>query len=117
MKLIDIVKRLDLEVYTIHKLLEREVTGCYVSDIMSSVLTHAQPGDIWVTYQRHLNIVPIAGAKEIAGIILVCDRRVDRETLEKANEEKMPILGTSKNAFQVVGQLYQMGIRGSDEDV
>jgi predicted transcriptional regulator len=117
MKLIEIVKTLELEIKAGHDLLDREVTGGYVSDILSSVLTHAEQGNIWVTYQRHLNIIPIAGAKEISGIILVSGREVDKETLEKADEEKIPILGTSMDAFQVVGKLYQLGIRGSDENV
>jgi predicted transcriptional regulator len=117
MKLTDIVESLQLEVHAGPRLLDREITGGYVSDILSSVLTHAQPGNIWVTYQRHLNIVPIAGAKEISGIIVVSGRQVDKETLEKANEEKIPILGTSMDAFHVVGKLYRMGIRGIDENV
>jgi predicted transcriptional regulator len=117
MKLTDIVKTLELDIKAGHDLLDREVTGGYVSDILSSVLTHAEQGNIWVTYQRHLNIIPIAGAKELSGIILVSGREVDKETLEKADEEKMPILGTSMDAFQVVGKLYKMGIRGSDENV
>jgi predicted transcriptional regulator len=117
MKLTDIVKTLELDIKAGHDLLDREVSGGYVSDILSSVLTHAEEGNIWVTYQRHLNIIPIAGAKEISGIILVSGRQVDKETLEKADEEKMPILGTSMDAFQVVGKLYRMGIRGIDENV
>jgi predicted transcriptional regulator len=117
MKLTDIVKTLELDIKAGHDLLDREVSGGYVSDILSSVLTHAEQGNIWVTYQRHLNIIPIAGAKEISGIILVSGRQVDKETLEKADEEKMPILGTSMDAFQVVGKLYRMGIRGIDENV
>ena len=117
MKLTDIVKTLELDIKAGHDLLDREVTGGYVSDILSSVLSHAEQGNIWVTYQRHLNIIPIAGAKEISGIILVSGREVDKETLEKADEEKMPILGTSMDAFQVVGKLYRVGIRGSDENV
>ena len=117
MKLTDIVKSLELEVYAGNRFLDREITGGYVSDILSSVLTHAQPGNLWITYQRHLNIVPIAGAKEISGIIVVSGRQLDKETLEKANEERMPILGTSMDAFQVIGKLYRMGIKGINENV
>jgi predicted transcriptional regulator len=117
MKLTDIVKSLELEVFAGHRFLDRKITGGYVSDILSSVLTHAQPGNLWITYQRHLNIVPIASAKELSGIIIVSGRKVDKETLEKANEEKMPILGTSTDAFQVIGKLYRMGIKGINENV
>ncbi len=117
MKLADIVKQLELDVLAGESLLDREITGGYVSDILSDVLTHACEGNIWITRQIHLNIVPIAGAKEIAGIIIVKHRQPYKEALEKANAEKVPVLGTGMNAFQLAGKLYQMGIRGSDEDV
>jgi hypothetical protein len=87
MKLSELVKILDLEVKSGADLLDREVTGGYVSDILSDVLTHASPGNIWITRQIHLNIVPISSAQELAGIIIVCSRRPDADTLEKAKAE------------------------------
>ena len=72
------------------------------------------PGDVWVTFQIHLNVMTIASMKEIAAIILVCGRRPDEETLQKAVAEKIPVLGTTMSAFQVVGELYQLGIRPHD---
>lgn len=119
MKLTDIVKTLALEIKSGHGLstLDREVTGGFVSDILSNVLTNAEQGNIWVTYQKHLNIIPIASAKEVSAVIVVSGRQPDNETLEKADAENIPVLGTGMNAFQVVGKLYQLGIRGSDENV
>ena len=49
--------------------------------------------------------------KEIAAIIIVNDRQPDEETLSQANTEKLPVLGTDMKAFEVVGKLYQLGIR------
>lgn len=117
MKLTDIVEQLDLTVQTGANFLDREVRGGYVSDMLSDVLTHASKDDIWITVQIHLNIMAIAGMKELAAIIIVNSRQPDEETLRKANEEKLPVLGTDMNAFQVAGQLYQLGIRSQDKNV
>ncbi len=117
MTLTDIVKKLELNVKAGTDLLDREVTGGYVSDILSDVLTHAASGDIWVTIQIHLNIIPIASMKELSGIIIANGRQPEEETLEKASTEKIPVLGTDMSVFQVVGKLYQLGIRGQDENV
>ena len=76
MKLRDIVKQLDLNVKSGTVLLDREVAGGYVSDILSDVLAHGASGDIWVTIQIHLNIIPIASMKELAGIIIAVVRTV-----------------------------------------
>ena len=110
MKIIDIVKSLSLNVKSGDNLLDREVTGGYVSDLLSDVIAHAQKGDIWVTLQIHLNIIPVASMKELSGIIIVNGRQPDKETLQKAEEEMVPVLGTEMNAFNVVGKLYQAGI-------
>jgi hypothetical protein len=117
MRLTDVVKSLHLEIKAGHDLLDRKVTGGYVSDILSSVLTSAEQGNIWVTYQKHLNIIPIASARDLSAVIVVSGRQPDEETLGKADAENIPVLGTPMNAFQVVGKLYQLGIRGSDENV
>lgn len=112
MKLTELIQQLDLSVLAGADFLEREVGGGYVSDMLSDVLTNASQDDVWVTVQRHLNIIAIAGMKEIAAIIIVNDRQPDEETLSQANTEKLAVLGTDMKAFEVVGKLYQLGIRG-----
>lgn len=111
MTLLEIAKVLDLEVLTGSEWLSREVAGGYVSDLLSDVLAHAEAGDLWITLQTHLNIVAVASMKELAGIIIVNGRKPDVETLRKAAEESLPIFATPQAAFQVVGKLYQLGVR------
>lgn len=117
MKLLEIVTKLKLDVISGSDLLDREVTGGYVSDMLSDVIAHARKGDIWVTLQTHLNIIPVASMKEISGIIIVNGRQPEEDTVRKAEDEKVPIMGTDMNAFEVVGKLYQLGISGKSEDV
>lgn len=112
MKLTEIIEELDLSVLAGADVLDREVNSGYVSDMLSDVLANAEKGAIWVTIQRHLNVIAIAGIKEIAAVVLVNGRRPDDETLEQANAEKLPILGSDLKAFEVVGRLYQLGVRG-----
>ncbi|MCK5571213.1 MAG: serine kinase, partial [Bacteroidetes bacterium] len=74
MNLHDIAEALNLRVKSGADQLDREVTGGYVSDMLSDVIAHAEKGNLWVTLQTHLNIIPVASMKEIAGIILVNGR-------------------------------------------
>jgi hypothetical protein len=117
MKLSEIATELRLAVRSGDDLLDREVTGGYVSDMLSDVIAHAERGYIWVTLQTHLNIVPVASMKEISAIIIVNGRQPEAVTLEKAAEERVPILGTEENAFLVVGKLYELGIGRSHADL
>jgi predicted transcriptional regulator len=68
-----------------------------------------------VTIQTHPNIVAVAAMKELAGIILAGGREPDSDTLQKAEEEEMPILVSSLFTFELVGKLYQKGISGTGE--
>ncbi len=110
MELSKIVRALDLDVLTNKKSLSSKVTGGYVCDLLSDVLANSNKGNIWITLQTHLNIVPVALMKEISAVIIVNGKEPDVKTLKKAEEEKLPLLSTKLGAFQVVGELYKLGI-------
>jgi predicted transcriptional regulator len=111
----DIAKSFGLETRAGKDHLHEEVTGGYVSDLLSDVIAHSRKGNIWVTIQTHPNIVAVASMKELAGIILTGGREPDSDTLQKAEEEEIPILVSPLYAFELVGKLYQMGISGMGE--
>ncbi len=113
MNLKDIVKEFGLEVKSASGHLDREVTGGYVSDLLSDVLAHADDGVLWVTLHIHQNVVAVATHKDLAGIILVQGRDPEKETVIKAEQEGIPIMVSSLSAFELVGRLYKAGIRGA----
>ncbi len=49
---------------------------------------------------------------DCSAIIIIGGRQPEKQTLAKAEEEKIPLLLTELPAFEVVGRLYQMGISG-----
>lgn len=112
MKLADLANELQLVVKAVPGGLEREVKGGYASDLLSDVMANSREGDIWVTIQGHPNIVAVATLRDLAGVILANDRQPDAETLQRAEEEGVPILCTSMPTFEAVGRLYRLGIYG-----
>jgi predicted transcriptional regulator len=112
MKLVKVVDELALAVKTAQGGLDREVQGGYASDLLSDVMANSQEGDIWVTIQGHPNIVAVATLRDLAGVILANGRQPDMETLQRAEEEGIPILCTSLQTYEVVGRLYRLGIHG-----
>ena len=111
MELQEIIKSLSLKVETPSEDLHREVTGAYVSDMLSDVMGNSKEGFLWVTIQVHLNIIAVASLKNLSGIILVNSRVPAEDTLKKAIEEKIPIMTTPLSAFDLVGMLYSLGLR------
>lgn len=112
MTLKDMVEKLGMRVETAEESLQKEVTGGYVSDLLSDVMAQSKAGDIWVTLQAHPNIIAVATLKDLAGIVIVQGRKPEAETLKKAQQEEVPILVSDLQAFEIVGRLYQMGISG-----
>ncbi len=108
MKLGDLVKELSSEVKTCKDGLQNEITGAYVSDLLSDVMGNSKKGDVWITLQTHLNIVAVASHTGITGVVIVGGRPVQEDVLQKAETEKVTILLTPLSAFEVSGKLYQL---------
>ena len=111
MKLRQIVDILSLTVMAGHTGLDTEVTGGYAADLVSCAMAGAQKDGLWVTLQGHLNIVAVASLLDLAAIIVTENKVVGPEALAKANEEGIPILATPRTTFEVVGRLWEMGVR------
>lgn len=104
----EIVEELNLEVYSGQSGLNRGVHGGYSSDLLSDVMGHAENGDVWTTLQTHKNVIAIASLKELAAVILVKGYKPEADTIKQSNEEGIPILGTSKETFEINGLLYNL---------
>ncbi len=102
----DIVERLSLEVKTAKGDLQREVRGCYISDLLSDVMANAREGELWITLQTHPNIIAVAVLKNLAGIIITNKRTPEEETLKKAGDEGVTIAVSQSPTFEVGGKLY-----------
>ena len=105
MNLREVVKALNLKVLSCENFLEREFKGVYVSDLLSDVLGNAKPKQIWVTLQTHKNIVAIAQLKELSAIVLVKGLEPNQATIQKAEEEKIILLASEKETFDLVGEM------------
>jgi predicted transcriptional regulator len=108
----DLVKSFELKIRAGKDRLHEEVTGGYASDLLSDVIAHSRKGNIWITIQTHPNIVAVATMKELSGIIVTGGREPDADTIQKAEEEGIPLLISPLFTFELVGRLYQIGISG-----
>jgi len=107
MKVSELVEKLGLTVYTGTEGLDREITGGYVSDLLSDVMGNAQEGSVWITLQNHMNVIAVASLKELACIILVKGIKPLPEIIEKAKDEGIPVLGSTEKTFELSGKIFQ----------
>jgi serine kinase of HPr protein (carbohydrate metabolism regulator) len=114
MRVHELIDSLGLQVLANGAGLDREVSGGYVCDLLSVVMGRSQSGQVWVTRQSHANVIAVASLKELAAVVLADGVRADAEALAKASEQKVVVLASELPAFELVGRLYQLGIRGSE---
>jgi predicted transcriptional regulator len=108
MKISDLVKTLNLKVISGQNGLSNEVTGGYVSDLLSDVIGNATEGQIWITLQTHQNVVAVASLKDLAAVIIVKGSLPESDTIEKSNAENIPVLSTDMDTFNISGHLFEI---------
>ena len=116
MRLKELTQKLSLQVLTPEVPgNDPEIAGGYVSDLLSDVLAHAPKNGILVTVQVHLNVIAVAVHAELAAIVFGSGRVPDDAVKAKAVEEGVALYGSEKSAFDIVGRLYELGVRGPQE--
>lgn len=108
MKVTDLVEKLNLNVFTGSIGMDNELTGGYVSDLLSDVMGNAAEGNVWITLQNHLNVVAIASLKDLACVVLVKGIKPSQEVLTKAISEQVPVLGSTEKTFELAGKIYKL---------
>ena len=91
-----------------------EIRTGYTSDMLSCVMTGALSGSVWVTLMAHNNIVAVASLLDIPAIIITENAQPDELTLARAVEKGIIIYSTPKPTFEVVGKLWELGIRAEE---
>ena len=110
----DIAEQLGLTSCGSDEALDAELSGGIVCDLLSVVMSTAQKGSLWVTVQGHPNIIAVALMANLPAIIITSGFSPDDETSERAQAEGVALLTTPRSAFETVGHLYALGLRGGE---
>ncbi len=104
----ELKEALDLDIYSGEEGLSNEISGGYTSDLLSDVMGHAKESQIWVTLQTHKNVMAIASLKDLAAVVLVKGFKPEEDMAAQSNLEGIPVLGTTKQAFEITGEIYKL---------
>jgi len=89
---------------------DKNISDVYIGDLLSFVMANGKEGSIWLTVQRHINVIAVAELNDFAAIVFVENVEPDEETLNKANELGIPLLTTPLDSFSLCKKLYQVGL-------
>ena len=110
MRVNDLVEKFDLSIAAGEKGLDRKVVDGYCGDLLSEVMGNAPAGCAWLTVQGHQAIVAVAVLREMAAIIITGGQKPDEETIQKAEQEGIPILLWPKSSYSLAGLIFSAGI-------
>ena len=93
-----------------------EVSCGYTCDLLSWVMAHGAAGMAWVTVQTHMNVIAVASLMEMAAVIIPEDIEMEEATLQKAKEEDITVLQSSRTAYELCALMAEAGLPGTPRE-
>lgn len=87
---------------------EERVTGGYVGDLLSWVMTHARAGQAWITIMNDLNIVAVAALARVSCVIVAEGVTVSPEVCRRAEEHGICLFSSSRTAYELSAALAEL---------
>lgn len=109
MLLCDILKKIDLKNMN-QADINKEVSTVYIGDLLSFVMANGIGEALWLTVQRHINVIAVAELNEFSGIIFVEGVIPDKQTIEKASELNIPLFVSESDAYQLTKIFHSIGL-------
>ena len=108
MKLQEIIETLHLKSLT--DVEEKDVSGVFISDMLSDVMSSAKADHLWLTVQTHKSIVAPANLIGIAAIVITHGKNIPQDTIDLANRFHVVILSASVSTFELASKLAGMDL-------
>ena len=87
---------------------EIEITGGYVCDMLSDVMGSAQPGQLWITIMKHMNVIAVASMTGVPAILFAKGTHPDPAVMDKALEEGVCLLSSGLDTFTLAGKVFEL---------
>ena len=87
---------------------DREVTDCYVGDLLSWVMGRAPADSAWLTVMGNINSIAVATLADVSCIILVENAALDADAKAKAEMHGVNILITAENSYHLAVKISEL---------
>lgn len=87
---------------------ERVPCGVYCSDLLSWVMGHAEPDNVWVTIMTNKNVLAVASLIDVSCVVICENAEVDEEFLATAKEKEINVLRSPMDNYRVCAALSRL---------
>ncbi len=108
MKVKDLSEKLGLKLISGEDNLEREAENCFIGDLLSHVMSHAESGDVWITVQGNINVIAVASLTDCAMVIICEGMNLDEAAASKAKLEEIPVFTSEKSAYKLACEIKEL---------
>jgi predicted transcriptional regulator len=95
--------------------LELEFSDVFASDLMSDVLTSAEPGSLLLTGLANPHVVCTCSVADLAAVVFVQGKRPGPEVVDQARSINLPLIATKMPMFEACSRLaalFKVGAHG-----
>ena len=86
------------------------IEDVYIGDLLSFVMANGKEGSLWLTVQKHLNVIAVASLNDFAGIVFVENIYPYEDTIDKATSLDIPLFISEKSAYALAKELISLGL-------
>ena len=84
---------------------DASVSGCYIGDLLSLVMSKAQSGDAWITIQGNVNVPAVASLTGVSMVIIAEGMALDENAKMRAEDEGIAIFSSPKSAYDLACEI------------
>jgi predicted transcriptional regulator len=101
----DVLALLEGELLTTGSPLEIECPKIFASDLMSDVLTSAEPGSLLLTGLANSHVVCTCSVADLAAVVFVQGKRPVPDVVSQALSKNLPLIATKMSMFEACSRI------------
>lgn len=101
----DVLALLDGELLTPSNVPEPAFPKVFASDLMSDVLSSAEPGSLLLTGLANAHVVSTCSVADVAGVVFVQGKRPAPAVVDEARVKGLPLVATKLTMFEACARI------------
>jgi predicted transcriptional regulator len=90
---------------------DADVSGVYISDMVSDIITGAQSGCVLVTLQTHKSLIAAANLVDAALVVVTHGKRPGDDVVQLADKAGIALFSSPVDTWRYAVQLFELGLR------
>mgnify|MGYP002562546204 CR=1 FL=1 len=84
---------------------EKKAGGAYCSDLLSWVMGHANPDDVWVTIMTNKNVLAVASLIDFCCVVICENAELDEEFISTAKDKEINVIRCAMDNYHACAAL------------